>query len=718
MKAVRTYNVRQWSNWMKAVATMLLCIIISGCYLSENSFQENRNLTHPLPFRFFLHSEDKSTDFGFSKMYAGQANDRSYEVTSNDAIVSISFEQLDRKNNIYWGLVHSVDEKGKETFFNLLAKIARGQMQIYQPPDAPREFKTRDSLVQALADKKLLESPTRNYAIYDLGKPDQKAQAEALVQANKKGSGDSDFSLDTPATIDLTRARWRPANDNIRQKVLQAEVLDEKIRVHGFTDIELISLPFYKSTSLVRVSGHWKPDSLQFYFIYDGNSLFHLNGASPVVHEYNKSHPPIINAHTAASYLWYFGFFVRSKEQPFLVLNSNTDTFYPKSGNASLQNKLAGSLKAPVCEKNVNEEEFDCKVVMLYSGSVFEADMRVARNGMLSMLSDSPLHSGFPMVDAPVTVAAASDRFELSYHPRINDISTLRKQIIKRGETPYILANGRSGVLNVPTNYLDEKGKVVLNISDQATTGLVFTYDKLKFTARFSGKSNLVEIPLAAIEAVYSKETGQGLLLSETTNSTSRPAPQAATKKPQRTKPAQPVKSSWVHDSPIENGVRRNYLYNFASTALGSYANPFLRVACGSDGVNVAIMWGKPMKNMYPESSNQEAVRVSAKFGQADWQTIAWSLSRDRFVTYPPTAFNSIGSGVDSAIFSLLGMDTISKRNSAMFEWNARSFVNLVRSNNKLVLSARDSSNRDVTLNIDLTGYRESARKHFSSRCR
>jgi len=124
------------------------------------------------------------------------------------------------------------------------------------------------------------------------------------------------------------------------------------------------------------------------------------------------------------------------------------------------------------------------------------------------------------------------------------------------------------------------------------------------------------------------------------------------------------------------------------------------------------------MKNMYPESSNQEAVRVSAKFGQADWKTLAWSLSRDRFVTYPPTAFNSNGSGVDSAIFSLLGMDTISKRNSAMFEWNARSFVNLVRGNNHLVLSARDSSNRDVTLNIDLTGYSETARQHFGSRCR
>ena len=129
-------------------------------------------------------------------------------------------------------------------------------------------------------------------------------------------------------------------------------------------------------------------------------------------------------------------------------------------------------------------------------------------------------------------------------------------------------------------------------------------------------------------------------------------------------------------------------------------------------------MWGKPMKNMYPEASNQEAVRVSVKFGQSGWETLAWAMTNDRFVTFPPTAFNSIGSGLDSAIFSLLGMDKISQRNSEMFDWSARSFVSQIRRNDSLVVSARDSSNRDVTLNVDISGYSELARKHFGSQCR
>lgn len=723
MKKTRKRSELQLCNWLALVKILLLSVMLSGCYLTDSSLHQQRNLTHPLPYQFFLYNDDESTGYGFSKMYVGQANGREFDVTSHDAIVSMSFEQFDRKNKIYWGLIHSVDEKGKETFFNLLAKIDRKKMQIYLPADGPKKFDTRAALLQAFADRKIFNSPTANYSIYDLGKSDQKARAEALVKAGEKENGDSAISLRKTQNIDLTRASWRKAGDKVRHKLTQVNSIDEKIQAYGFSKVEHTTLPFYNNTSLVRVSGTWEPESLALYFLYDGDALYHLNGMSPVIHEYNKSHAPVLNEDTAAAYLWYFGFFVRSEQQPFLVLNSSADTYYPKAANANLQNQLARSVKSPVCKQSEEADSFDCKVVILYSGALFQADMKVESSGMVSMSSDNPLHSGFPEVDAPVTVAATGDRFELKYHPRIDEVSALRTKIIKLGETPYLLANG---VSNVPKKYLDDKGKVILNISDEATTGLVFTYDKLKFSARFSGKTHLIEIPLSAIEAVYSKETGDGLLLTDNADTQSQPAtlpsPRPSTGEPATSQPAEPSRqvatSRWVHDSPVENGVRKHYLYNFASTALGNYANPFLRVECKSSGVNVVVMWGKPMKNMYPESSNQEAVRVDAKFGRSGWKTLAWALSGDRFVTYPPTAFNAVGSGVDSAIFSLLGMDSISKRNSAMFAWNARSFVNQLRSHDSLVLSAQDSSNREVKLNIDLAGYRELSQQHFAGRCR
>ena len=58
-------------------------------------------------------------------------------------------------------------------------------------------------------------------------------------------------------------------------------------------------------------------------------------------------------------------------------------------------------------------------------------------------------------------------------------------------------------------------GRVVLNIADRAVARLELDNDAVRFTARFGGVSHPVMVPVAAVLAIYARETGQGMALPE-----------------------------------------------------------------------------------------------------------------------------------------------------------------------------------------------------------
>jgi len=78
--------------------------------------------------------------------------------------------------------------------------------------------------------------------------------------------------------------------------------------------------------------------------------------------------------------------------------------------------------------------------------------------------------------------------------------------------TPYILVNAELPQTVVPRQFVED-GKIVLNISSQAVDNLNIDNDWLLFSARFSGKAMDISIPVVAIQAIYAKENGQGMVL-------------------------------------------------------------------------------------------------------------------------------------------------------------------------------------------------------------
>jgi stringent starvation protein B len=66
----------------------------------------------------------------------------------------------------------------------------------------------------------------------------------------------------------------------------------------------------------------------------------------------------------------------------------------------------------------------------------------------------------------------------------------------------------------VPMEYVKE-GEIVLNISAAATRNLTISNDVVQFSARFSGVSRELYIPLDAITGIFARENGQGMFFPQ-----------------------------------------------------------------------------------------------------------------------------------------------------------------------------------------------------------
>ena len=88
--------------------------------------------------------------------------------------------------------------------------------------------------------------------------------------------------------------------------------------------------------------------------------------------------------------------------------------------------------------------------------------------------------------------------------------------ISDNGLTPYIVVDAAKPGVQVPPQAISE-GRVVLNLAPRAVAHLQIGNDAITFMARFGGVSHAVSIPVAAVQAIYARENGQGMLLAEET---------------------------------------------------------------------------------------------------------------------------------------------------------------------------------------------------------
>src|SRR5688500_14122043 len=76
--------------------------------------------------------------------------------------------------------------------------------------------------------------------------------------------------------------------------------------------------------------------------------------------------------------------------------------------------------------------------------------------------------------------------------------------------TPILVVNAHHPKCDFTQMHV-ENGEIVFNISPEAIRDLSITYEKLEFRASFSGRVQILTIPIKAILAIYAEENKQGM---------------------------------------------------------------------------------------------------------------------------------------------------------------------------------------------------------------
>ncbi len=86
--------------------------------------------------------------------------------------------------------------------------------------------------------------------------------------------------------------------------------------------------------------------------------------------------------------------------------------------------------------------------------------------------------------------------------------------IVDSGFTPHLLIDGEDPAVEVP-DLARKDGKVVLNVSPSAVRDLIMDNELVTFVARFGGVSRAVSVPTTAVQAVYARENGRGMMFPD-----------------------------------------------------------------------------------------------------------------------------------------------------------------------------------------------------------
>lgn len=90
-------------------------------------------------------------------------------------------------------------------------------------------------------------------------------------------------------------------------------------------------------------------------------------------------------------------------------------------------------------------------------------------------------------------------------------IRALYEWILDNDCTPHLIVDAESPGVEVPRSYVRD-GKIVLSIAPRAVSDLTLGNQEIGFGARFGGTPMFVLIPVAAVEGIYARENGQGMI--------------------------------------------------------------------------------------------------------------------------------------------------------------------------------------------------------------
>ncbi len=113
-----------------------------------------------------------------------------------------------------------------------------------------------------------------------------------------------------------------------------------------------------------------------------------------------------------------------------------------------------------------------------------------------------------------------------------SDVSSKRPYLLRamhewmtdNGLTPHVVVDADFANSDLPAEHVKD-GRIVLNVSYQATRDLTLGNDFVEFEARFSGRPRRLSIPMVNVLGISAKETGEWMLFGEESGDGDEPPP-------------------------------------------------------------------------------------------------------------------------------------------------------------------------------------------------
>ena len=115
-------------------------------------------------------------------------------------------------------------------------------------------------------------------------------------------------------------------------------------------------------------------------------------------------------------------------------------------------------------------------------------------------------------------------------------VRSLYEWILENGMTPYLLVDANYEGVIVPRAYVSDE-RIILNTHPSAVQSWVLDNEAVSFSARFSGISENLYVPMSAIMAAYTKENGKGMMFDDQFEDDIPPEPNRTAVKTETKKP-------------------------------------------------------------------------------------------------------------------------------------------------------------------------------------
>ena len=93
-------------------------------------------------------------------------------------------------------------------------------------------------------------------------------------------------------------------------------------------------------------------------------------------------------------------------------------------------------------------------------------------------------------------------------------LRAIHEWINDNGLTPHLLVDAGVVGVRVPQSAIKD-GRVVLSVAPRAVARFEIGTESVRFMARFNGVSHPIEVPMAAVLAIYAQENGQGMMFPD-----------------------------------------------------------------------------------------------------------------------------------------------------------------------------------------------------------